>query len=277
MILIAKILTFIIFIFGIINIVKDIGMSYDVRYGLRSYSFIYSNPGTLVIILVTLIAILDLDYEKNKKYILIGIISVILTLRGLGIAIAGIYVILKVALYRNLKISKKMWVSIIIISVLLGYSQIKTYFIGNNITPRKILISSSINIANDYFPTGAGFGTFGSDVTKDSYSKLYYEYGISSIYGLSKDNPALLTDNYFPMILAQCGWIGLIIVFIILYFLYKDIKLKSNKINNVGLYLIYIYILISSIAAQILSHYLGVLVILMLFFITQVEAENNID
>ncbi len=274
LIYIAKFIIPIIFVLGIINIFKDIGMTYDYRHGLPGYKFLYSNPGSLVIVLTALLAILDTEFHKNKKTIILCLFSILLTLRGLGIVTAIIYVFVKVVLNKKIKITKRKWIIIGIIICVLGYSQIKVYFFNGD-TARKMLLSTSIKIAQDYFPIGTGFGTFGSDVTKQSYSKIYGIYNIDSIYGLSKENSKFLTDNYFPMILAQCGWIGLICVGVILYLLYKEIISKVNTKNKNGVYTIYIYILTSSLGAQLLAHFYGIFIILVLNIVMNIKDDTE--
>lgn len=268
----SKFMVVIIFVCGILNLFIDIGMELDTRYGIKSFRFIYSNSGTLVIVLISLLAILDVNFKKNLPYIVIAELSMILTLRGLGIAAAGIYIALKFILRKNKKINLKNIVIIGIIALFLGVGQIYEYF-GQD-TPRNALLINGIRIANDYFPIGTGFGTYGSDVTKESYTDLYYLYGLNSYYGLSEQFPAFITDNYWPMIIAQLGWFGCLITLIILVLIYIDIRNNINKVNSGGIYLIIFYIIISSIAAQLLVHYLGVLLFLTLALLMKVKQDD---
>lgn len=275
--IISKAIILIVFFFGIINIFFDINMNYDVRYGLKSYMFIYQNPGSLVTVLVLLISILEINHKKNTLYIALALISIIMTLRALGFAIVGAYIILKLFLTQKRKISVRTWIIIIVISILLGFNQINDYFFRNNDSPRNILLKTSVNVANDYFPTGTGFGTYGSDVTKKSYTQLYYNYKINLFYGLSKENSSYITDNYWPMIIAQFGWIGGTIFLIILYYMYRIIQNRSNKKNKISLYYIYAYTLASSIAAQLLAHSYGVASIIIMCFLFQLKDEKDTD
>lgn len=74
--------------------------------------------------------------------------------------------------------------------------------------PRLTLYAKGFEIAKDYFPIGAGFGRFGSWMSRLRYSPLYREYGISDLYGLSEEKPYFLNDTYWPMIMGELGFIG---------------------------------------------------------------------
>lgn len=272
---IFKILTVIIFFFGVINLFVDIGMSYDLRYEIRSYTFLYSNPGSLVTTLVAMIALLNLDYKKNKIWIILNLLSMVFTLRGIGIACCGIYILLRFILNKKVKVNIFSWVIILILCLFLGKNQLETYFFSQE-TPRSLLLVKSIEIALDYFPFGTGFGTFGSDVTKTTYSQLYYDYNIYKNYWLSKENPSLLTDNYWPMILSQFGIIGMILCILLLYFMYKDISYKLNPRNNISLIFIFVYVIISNIAAQLLAHP-DCFVIIMIIYILCNSKKNDLE
>ena len=105
--------------------------------------------------LICLIAILDVNYKKNRLYILLALISLIMTLRGLAIAAVGIYIVLKLILLRKrVKLSALSYVVLFIVIAILGFNQFQTYLLED--TPRSKLLTTGIQIANDYFPLGAG-------------------------------------------------------------------------------------------------------------------------
>ena len=74
--------------------------------------------------------------------------------------------------------------------------------------PRILLYATGAEIANARFPLGAGFGRFGGYASALDYSPLYDEYGLSSVYGLSPEEPYFLMDTYWPHIAAETGWVG---------------------------------------------------------------------
>ena len=62
-------------------------------------------------------------------------------------------------------------------AVYFGYDSLYKYYIRNDTAARKILTEDSVNIANKYFPLGSGFGSFGSNIAAQYYSKLYLRLG----------------------------------------------------------------------------------------------------
>ena len=78
------------------------------------------------------------------------------------------------------------------------------------------------------FPLGTGFGTFASWVSGVYYSPIYTLYGINNVWGLTKEWPGLVSDVFWPMIIAQNGFIGLGLYIFIIYNLFK-IVLQCSK------------------------------------------------
>lgn len=76
---------------------------------------------------------------------------------------------------------------------------------------RTILYQVSNDIALTHLPFGTGAGTFASPPSfQMGYSNLYYQYGISVLWGATPDNPNFLVDVYWPKILGQSGYLGVI-------------------------------------------------------------------
>jgi hypothetical protein len=80
----------------------------------------------------------------------------------------------------------------------------------NALRPRPALYAGSVAIAIDQFPIGAGFGRYGSHISRVFYSPLYEELGLSRVYGLRPRSPIAVTDTFWPMILGETGIIGLL-------------------------------------------------------------------
>ena len=81
---------------------------------------------------------------------------------------------------------------------------------GQNERARFALYRGSFEIARDRIPLGGGLGRFGSWMSRQAYSPLYYEYGLSNVRGLKPDSPTAATDTFWPQILGELGVIGLI-------------------------------------------------------------------
>jgi hypothetical protein len=80
---------------------------------------------------------------------------------------------------------------------------------------RFALYSGSVHSAVDYFPLGAGFGRYGSWMSRVDYSPLYDRYGMSDIRGLRRDKPQYITDTFWPQILGEMG-VGGLVAYIVL-------------------------------------------------------------
>lgn len=91
----------------------------------------------------------------------------------------------------------------------------------DNPQARVALYTNSVEIGRDYFPLGAGLGRYGSWMSREHYSPLYYKYGLSDLRGLAPARPATATrparvaapsatDTFWPAILGEMGIIGLI-------------------------------------------------------------------
>lgn len=100
----------------------------------------------------------------------------------------------------------------------------------DNPQARVALYTNSVEIGRDYFPLGAGLGRYGSWMSREHYSPLYTEYGLSELRGLAPARPATTvirqdgtvttrparvaapsaTDTFWPAILGEMGIIGLV-------------------------------------------------------------------
>ena len=91
---------------------------------------------------------------------------------------------------------------------------------------------ASLKILLDYAPFGSGFGTFGCAAAAKEYSPLYYKYDLDLIWGLRPENPMFLADSFYPIYIAQFGFLGLIMFFI---FWKRRVK-EANAIPNLVYY-----------------------------------------
>jgi len=75
---------------------------------------------------------------------------------------------------------------------------------------RLAIYYTSVDVARDYFPLGAGLGRYGSWMSRVDYSPLYETYGLDRVYGLSREVPGYITDTFWPQILGEIGVFGLL-------------------------------------------------------------------
>ena len=113
---------------------------------------------------------------------------------------------------------------------------------------RAALTQVSFRIARDYFPLGCGFGTFASAFSNQPYSKVYYLYHIQNVWGISKNYSSFISDTFWPMILGQNGYLGLIfyiVVLVILFSFFFELR-KYNACSFASALTGILYLLISS-------------------------------
>lgn len=225
----VEIYLYILFICGCINFVFDIGMSNEIRYGVRNFSFIFSVPGILINhCCVCGIALLSKSKMKKIDYfsIIICCFIMIMTLKSRGFVLSATLFFIFILKIRDIK--KINWIyilAILLILLLIGWPQFKYYFIDNK-GPRFLFFEKSFELANRYYIIGTGFSTYGSGTASQFYSSLYYELGFNHKYGLSPEINFYLNDTFWPSILGQFGYLGLIL------YLYIFISINKNMINK---------------------------------------------
>lgn len=188
----------------------------DIRHGLRSTQLFYSIPTVFVGCCVFLIAILLSIrgwINGSEKYLALLLLLMCTTLRskafGVAFAIALIYYF---AYIRKKKITVKTVAMFIPAAIAISWEQIEYYFFSSiqSDSARYQLLVKSIQVANDHFPFGSGFATYGSYYSALYYSPLYERYGLSTVWGLGPKFSSFISDSFWPMVLGQFGWLGLI-------------------------------------------------------------------
>ncbi|MBR3897732.1 MAG: O-antigen ligase family protein [Bacilli bacterium] len=103
---------------------------------------------------------------------------------------------------------------------------------SDTVTARQSLNDNGIRIMKEYFPLGVGFGKYGSWEARVNYSEYYYKYGMTKIYGLYPNMPFFATDTFWPAIIGETGFLGLIVYVIYIFKLYFLLRKKSTTIND---------------------------------------------
>ena len=80
-------------------------------------------------------------------------------------------------------------------------------------------------------PFGTGFATFGSYYSGVYYSSVYAAYGLSNINGLRIGASQFISDSFWPMILGQSGYFGLLSYIFAVTMLLKAIQ-RIRKVEN---------------------------------------------
>lgn len=243
-------------IIGVLNIPLNFLQQRGERFGISTVAIGFSHTTELAFF--SIVSMLFVLYYKtvtnSKNKILVVLASGILVFLSGRSKAVGFYVLFILLLISS-KFIKKIKIRKIIlfvpILIFIGYERIISEFING---VRGALYMGAYQIANDYFPLGSGFGTYGSYISRIHYSILYYNYGLSNIWGLSPTMPSYIADTYWAMILGESGWIGIFLIGLIILMLiwqcFKNYEDKKIKILSVSLLL---YSLIASIAEPIYS------------------------
>ena len=190
----VKLILFLMSTVLILNQILNLGFANTFKkYGLPIYS-LGGHPSFAAAVAVACISILLLDYKKNIKWIIIGVILVIFTWRVKAfvyVAIMLIYIFIN-----NGKKKKKVKGLIIsgIVSLLIAGKKFFQYFLVDGAS-RGTALKSGLKLAKLFFPLGSGFATFGSVTSINSYSKAYEILNLTEKYGFMKNAGSFVGDG----------------------------------------------------------------------------------
>lgn len=276
----GRLLVWIMLFFMVLSQVVDIGMTASARYGIRSFQFVYNVPGNFSKMFYFLIPLLtaDLCYKSTlyKKIAIAGALVVwASTMRSRAFSFIAVFLLLAVFFFTSNgkkwgeKIRKKIKVAYIIpicvVAVAICWNQLVFYFTSDT-QARSVLLRFGIMTMVTYFPLGAGFGTFGSDVAATQYSPLYKKYGFNSIYGMRQGETYFLNDNYWPMVMGQFGFLGtmLILVALIKFMRMTINSTKENKYMYFSTFCALGFLLLSSVASKSYSEFSSICVFILI-------------
>lgn len=243
----AKILLVVMTVLGIGNLFFDFGMGSEARFGIRaSFTFVFDHPTYLVFCAAGLTGFLMKDRERNMPFIVMGMLVVLLSLRSKGFAFAAVCLLLLLTFGKSNRLSVVHIALGLVAVALIGMDQYINYYQSAGYA-RGELARQAIAVANDYFPLGTGFATYGSAVTAqiDNYSPLYYAYGLSTVWGLAPGAASFLSDTFWPTVLAQFGYFGLVAFAALLITLFV-MCYKAGGGSRLPVICIFAYLLISS-------------------------------
>ena len=251
----AKVLIVLFFILVIQNKVTHVFEVADGRFGISAEKIFFNHPTELASTTFFLLLILMFTYSSTKKeflFVMMASFVILMTLRFKAIATVMLYIYMYMIVLSGRKMKMLYLLPLLPFIIVVGGKEFFFYFFGENTMDmaRGALTYTSLRVANDTFPLGAGFGTFASWMSGVYYSPLYVMYGINGVWGLGREWPALVSDVFWPMIIAQNGYIGLLIYCFVIYCLFRLILQCSKydkKIFLSGMGALS-YLLISSIA-----------------------------
>lgn len=249
----------------ILNYAFKIWPNSSYRFGIMSNQIFYGHPTNLAAACILILALRIMIANKIiDKYNIIIIFISLTTLRAKAIGAVLITIVLMLYMKNsNKKISLGKIILICIIALIIGFDQISYYYVNMKNSARNMLTKVSFEIANEYFPTGTGFGTYGSAESggTDSYSAVYYMYGLNNIWGLGYGKTFFLSDTFWPTIIGEFGHIGCIVYIILLVLIFKRIQNgydEKKKNIYISKLICLVYLLISSTSESAFFHPMAV-------------------
>lgn len=225
----------------------------DYRYFADSLMLMFQHQTYLAASASAMLIFLGYCNVRNKcmPYMLMISYVDLMTLRSKALGFLAVYWLIYIVII--LLKSKNYYVMMLLGSVagsVIGASQFADYFLGVEYNPRSVLFDNGVKLSNLHFPLGTGFGTYASAIAQQFYSSLYDLLNFNVYYGLSREDRFYLSDSFWPIIIAQNGWLGLMLfVLVIAYFLkYAIIQMKIYALSGMAMLGIVIYMLVASIA-----------------------------
>lgn len=279
--LLAKAYLMVMFAFGVLNLFVNLGMYAEIRYGMRTYAFVFGTPGIVTNTVLYIFAVLFMEsalcpWKKNTVFLAMAEALMLMVLKSRSLILAAAILIL----YETLIIEDKKNIFARILAIgavggVIGFPQFMNYFV-NGVTAnsgksaRQIFWKNGVELFREHFPFGTGFGTFGSGTAASYYSELYYTLGFDSIAGMTPDNPKFLNDTFWPMIFAQLGFVGTVpFVALLLFILYQICKKGKETGNGYIMFAVYMYA-VNVLFSSIQSSYPGNNSMVMLTFIATI-------
>lgn len=242
----AKFVVIIGLVLEILNLTTSLELAQKTyaKFGIKAFS-LFGHPAFASSIFAGFTALFLLEPKKNKLWIILSLILVAATLRSKSFAFVCLIIYSVLFLRKNINALKIL--SAIVLIVVVGWSQIQNYFLNINGSRARVL-NTSVQIANDYFPIGTGFATFGTMISGQYYSEAYNEYGLNDRWGFREDAYSFVADGGWATMIGQFGYIGTMLFVVMLICLLLSIKRRSNGKNTQLLpYIALIgYLLISS-------------------------------
>lgn len=249
----VRIISVTLFIMTILAYVTNLFPS-DYRYGILSNKLFYSHQTYLVAICMFLYSNYLIASEKVFDVYMSMLLVILLSTLRIK-AFGAVLIVIAMSAYvwnRKKKIElNRIAIFGVVIAILFSNSISYYFFSDNTDMARTQILINSFRVANDNFPFGSGFATYGSYYSGVYYSPLYYKYGLNNIWGLTPNFYDFVADGFWPMVIAQFGYTGCIVYVLILFSIFKSIEKSFDK-QQITVYIAkmacFVYLLISSVA-----------------------------
>jgi len=233
---------YILLVFVFIDFIFNLYPQYS-RFGIHSFQLFFTHTSRYGFAFVFIfLALFPKFYNKRNLLLLFVLLIGVLSLR---VKYFGFFIFSILFLYNTQilkRVSKRMFIALVVTFIIvLGVifrEQISMYFNPYQLKDgwsRAVLLYNSFNIGNDFFPFGTGFGTYASHFSGKYYSWVYELYHIDNVFGISRQYWEFISDQFWPMVLGQFGYFGLLSYLGIIYAFFtlflRQIKNKFNTTN----------------------------------------------
>ena len=233
------------FLFGVINLFVNVGMSNEHRFGFRCFSFVYNKAQTLsnsfyIVFFFLLLGLRNASSKKqewvSKCVLIMALVTWCFTLRSRAFVFIILFSFLfvwMVLLKRKFKLNIITIALIGLCSLFVAAEKMENTF-ENDAHPRAVLLQHGFVTMQDFFPIGGGLGTYGTDVACRYYSQLYYKYGFHKMWKLNPWDYTYAHDSFWPAVMGEGGVIGVVAMLFALFFLGKEMLrvYSDNPINR---------------------------------------------
>ncbi len=176
-----------------------------------------------------------LSGKSKKNTIIVAFIAVVgllgMKFKYYGQFGAWMFMLFYIKKHFNFKSMKIVWqiAILVFVVVLLGWERFNAYYVeglNNEELARPMINKATWEILWDYFPFGAGFGSFATAAAAVYYSPLWAKYHLSGLWGLNfGGSVGFHCDSFFGWF-AEIGFFG--IYFFVIF--WKRRLLEINKI-----------------------------------------------
>lgn len=261
---IARLFFIFAFAFGLYTQIFDTGMNEEIRYGLKTYKFLFNfnhqYTSVSFFLIGSIISATNITPKKKNFYTFIGTFSILMALKSPALIYTVSFIFLYYYFKKYQKLNFKIIIPLIIAMLVASIYQIQTYLL-NDEAARRIFFEYGFKTANRFFPLGSGFATYGSAEAAKHYSPLYLEYKFYRHWGMGMgDNGQFLYDTYWAMVIGQFGWIGLFLYGYSYVNIFKSIqRSKADPYKKAYIYAMFIQYMVHAVGASILTSSAGLI------------------
>lgn len=187
------------------------------RLGLSSLQGIFSHPVQAATFLLLTAAVFIGAPLLGRRLRVIGYLAGGMAVLGLRAkTIVDVFLVLVLRLSTSSGRAVKMFTPLLVVIVaaaMFGASAdlVVSRFsdvVESDTSARGALLETSLRIASDSLPFGAGFGSFGSEASRVNYSPVWEQYGLSGTYGFRDGAAVFATDASWATVIGEAGFIG---------------------------------------------------------------------